>query len=76
MKYVVKQLIWHTGEQRYCQVGEAVSLGHLSDADVRRLIDAGVVAESTDLLSQVPPRRVPRGGISGANNSISTAGHE
>lgn len=46
MDYVAKQLIWHSRQQRYYDVGEIVPLDHLQIDEVQLLVQAGIVANA------------------------------
>jgi len=44
-RYLVKELIYHTGLQEYCLPGAVVDLSHLSDEEISELVAQGVVEE-------------------------------
>lgn len=42
-KYTVKVRIWHTGDECYYEAGKSVTMTHLADFQIERLIAAGVI---------------------------------
>jgi len=55
MEYKVLSLIWHTGEERYCSPGAVVSLDHLDDAGIAKLVSRGIVEPVSEAKSAKPP---------------------
>ena len=43
MKYFVAQTLWHSGERRHAYPGERVELGHLSEAEIAKLVEVNVI---------------------------------
>ena len=48
MEYEVLSRIWHSGEARYREVGELVTLDHLKPEWIDILVQAGAVAPSNE----------------------------
>lgn len=45
--YLVKFAIWHTGEDRHYDAGAVVTLPHLDEETIARLVELGVVEPTT-----------------------------
>jgi hypothetical protein len=43
MNYIALVRIWHSGEKKFCEAGEKVSLAHLDAGSIERLMERGVV---------------------------------
>ena len=57
-KYKVLARIWHTGDECYYEASEKVSMSHLADFQIERLIAQGVIEPVS---SKSKKREVKRG---------------
>ena len=55
MEYKVLSLILHTGDGKYYSPGAVVSLDHLGDADIAKLVSRGIVEPVSEAKSAKPP---------------------
>lgn len=55
--YEVLRRIWHTWDERTYEPGAIVSLGHLENDDIKRLIKSGTVRK---VVTKPIPRPVPK----------------
>lgn len=47
-KYTVVARIWHTGDECYYEAGDNVTMTHLTDSQIERLVAAGVIEPLRD----------------------------